>query len=131
MAKVNFKINKIYNEINFLNSDIYSKIKNCNFDIILSNPPYIHRNYSKLYHENLYFETYKSLTDNFDGLSIIRKIIIGSIGKLKKYGLLYIEHSLEQTKHIEKILYNLFFYKFFFKKNFNYKNYITCAKLLI
>ena len=67
------------------------------FDLILSNPPYIEINDPHLLQGDLRFEPINALTDQADGLSCLRTIISGAQEHLKPSGLIAIEHGFDQS----------------------------------
>ena len=67
------------------------------FDLILSNPPYIESNDPHLLQGDLRFEPINALTDQADGLSCLRTIISGAQEHLKPSGLIAIEHGFDQS----------------------------------
>jgi release factor glutamine methyltransferase len=67
------------------------------FDLILSNPPYIESNDPHLLQGDLRFEPISALTDQADGLSCLRVIISGAQEHLKPSGLIAIEHGFDQS----------------------------------
>lgn len=64
------------------------------FDVIVSNPPYIHKDDAHL--ANLKYEPINALTDGFNGLSNIAHIIDRAPDHLKQGGLLAFEHGWDQ-----------------------------------
>ena len=64
--------------VDFFESDIFSNIKEKNFDIIVSNPPYIDEIDMKTLEKELSFEPQNALYGGKDGLFFYKKIISGS-----------------------------------------------------
>lgn len=71
------------------------------FDIIVSNPPYIHRDDQHL--QNLSFEPIEALTDGADGLSDIGAIIDRAPKFLKPQGILAFEHGWNQAESVRHL----------------------------
>ena len=71
------------------------------YDIIVSNPPYIHREDEHL--KNLGYEPIGALTDGFDGLTHIDHIIKNAPSFLKKNGLLAFEHGWDQGESVRTL----------------------------
>ena len=67
------------------------------FDVILSNPPYIEADDPHLSQGDLRFEPPSALTDFGSGLSCLAAIIDGALAHLKPGGLLAVEHGFEQS----------------------------------
>ncbi|MCF6767404.1 peptide chain release factor N(5)-glutamine methyltransferase [Thiotrichales bacterium 19S11-10] len=97
-------------DINFIQSDWFSKLEKDNqFDIILSNPPYIDQ-------DDLYIETSvkayepsNALFSKNEGFSDLFLIIEQAKNYLKTGGMLFLEHGFKQDKIIrEKLLQEQF-----------------------
>jgi release factor glutamine methyltransferase len=67
------------------------------FDLILSNPPYIAANDPHLSRGDLRFEPQNALTDFGSGLTCLATIIDGALAHLKPGGLLAVEHGFDQS----------------------------------
>ena len=72
------------------------------FDMIVSNPPYIHVEDEHLL--NLQFEPYRALTDEADGLRCLKAIIEGAPAFLKPQGFLLLEHGYDQGAAVRDLL---------------------------
>jgi release factor glutamine methyltransferase len=90
-------------DIKFIQSDWYSDITD-QFDIIVSNPPYIEADDEHLI--NLTYEPQYALTDFADGLSCIRQIVSDAPTYLKNRGYLILEHGYNQGEQVRLILSN-------------------------
>ena len=73
------------------------------FDVIVSNPPYIHATDPHLQQGDVRFEPRTALTDGADGLSDIRHIVAGAVAHLASYGAVYIEHGWDQARAVRDI----------------------------
>ena len=71
------------------------------FDVIVSNPPYIHPSDNHLL--NLTYEPASALTDGVDGLKAIEKIIQGAPGHLNRAGFLLLEHGWDQAQAVRSL----------------------------
>tara|TARA_Y100000591_G_C21758385_1_gene658724 strand:+ start:142 stop:981 length:840 start_codon:yes stop_codon:yes gene_type:complete len=90
-----------------------SNIDNFNtgkYDLIISNPPYIKKNFLKCLEKDISFEPVKALDGGIDGLSETRKIIFKSSELIKKKGCLFLEIGFDQKNKVKKILENNGFY---------------------
>ena len=90
-----------------------SNIDNFNYgkyDLIVSNPPYIRKNFLKYLDKDISFEPRHALEGGLDGLSEIRKVINKSSELVKKNGYLFLEIGFDQTIKIKKILKHKGFY---------------------
>lgn len=83
-------------------SDVFSALTVEKFDLIASNPPYIPlKEFAGLQPEVRNFDPRQALTDEGDGLSVIRKIIEHSPHFLKKGGALLIEIGFGQGDEVK------------------------------
>ncbi len=103
IAKQNAIINHISN-IEFIQSDWFAELENKQFDMIVSNPPYIKENDPHLKQGDVRFEPLSALTSGADGLNDIRRIIRDSLEYLKKSGALIIEHGYDQAEEVCNLL---------------------------
>lgn len=104
ITKLNADKNSVADRLKLVKSDVFENIENENFDLIVSNPPYI----SSLDFENLQkevkdYEPQNALTDGGSGLSIIEKIIAGAPKFLKPDCFLLMEIGFDQSNEVEKI----------------------------
>lgn len=74
------------------------------FDIIVSNPPYIDTNDHHLTEGDVRFEPLSALIANEQGLSDIRHICENAMSYLSGNGCLLLEHGFEQANSVQKIL---------------------------
>ena len=99
IAKRNAQKHKI-SDIQFILSDWFSEIMNEEFDLIISNPPYVDR--SKLSKEELFgivMEPDIALYSENDGTSDLEFIIKKSPHYLKNGGWLILEHGYDQSNY--------------------------------
>ncbi|RPI71392.1 MAG: peptide chain release factor N(5)-glutamine methyltransferase [Ignavibacteriales bacterium] len=105
-AVENARLNNVFEKINFAKFDIKSsELPGVQFDIIVSNPPYIaEEEFPKLKDELKIFEPKTALTDFSDGLSYYR-IISGKAGKmLNTGGRIFFEVGAGQAEYVRNIL---------------------------
>lgn len=102
---------KFNKKITLIRSDWFKSIDEHNFNLIVSNPPYINKNEQHLVSPELKFEPNKALYANEDGLGDIKSICARAKEYLITDGILMLEHGFNQASDILDI----------FKKN-NYKN---------
>lgn len=74
------------------------------FQLIVSNPPYIATGDPHLLQGDLRFEPGTALTDGGDGLSDLRRIIQGADARLQRTGALYLEHGWDQACSVRSLL---------------------------
>ena len=98
------------NKINFINIDI-DKYKSYNYDLIISNPPYISDIELRRLDDDIKLHEPKvALSGGSDGLREIKKVIIKSKKLLKINGKLIIEIGYKQKNQSMKILNENGFY---------------------
>lgn len=91
-------------KVRFLFSDWYDGLRNEQFDMIVSNPPYIVAGDPHLSEGDLRFEPVDALTDHGDGLSAIRTISGGAPAHLVSGGWLLMEHGYHQAREVRELL---------------------------
>lgn len=102
LAKENAKLNQA--DISFVQSDVFEDISG-NFDIIVSNPPYISENDKNEVGLNvLASEPKMALFADEDGLAIYRQIIERAAKHLSPQGKLYFEIGYKQGSDLKKLL---------------------------
>lgn len=87
-----------------LQSNWYDSLGKTTFDVIVSNPPYIHKDDTHLQQGDLRFEPQDALTDHADGLSSLRTIVAGAAQHLKQGGHLFMEHGYDQALAVRGLL---------------------------
>ena len=103
IAKKNAKQNNV-NNIEFIISDMFDNIKETNFDIIVSNPPYIETDVIQLLSEEVKKEPIIALDGGKDGLKFY-KIILSEYKKyLESEGYLLLEIGYDQAKSVGKLI---------------------------
>jgi release factor glutamine methyltransferase len=110
ICKINAKRLKVDGRTKFYKTDI-DKFVEGNYDLIISNPPYIKR-YDLKYLESdvIKFEPKLALDGGVDGLSEIRKVIKKSSELIKKNGKFVLEIGFNQKNKVIKLLREKGFY---------------------
>lgn len=103
LARENATQNRIHERICFLRSDWFSNVTG-EFDLIVSNPPYVRTEYLQRAPQELRYEPQIALDGGVDGLSAIRHIIHESPRYLRPHGALYLEFAADQGKQIRELL---------------------------
>ena len=104
VAKTNAKLHQLENKINFINIDI-DKYKSYNYDLIISNPPYINSiELNRLDDDIKFHEPMLALSGGLDGFRDLKKVIIKSKKLLKINGKLILEIGHRQKNQCSKIL---------------------------
>lgn len=104
VAKKNAEINNV--DIIFLNSNLFENIKEYNFDIIVSNPPYISKKEMAELELQVKKEPEIALYGGIDGLDFYKKIISEAKKYLKINGFLMVEIGYNQKENVEKIFHD-------------------------
>ena len=110
ICKINAKRLKVDGRTKFYKSDI-DKFMEGNYDLIISNPPYIKSCELKyLESDVIKFEPKLALDGGVDGLSEIRKVIKKSSELIKKNGKFVLEIGFNQKNKVVKLLKEKGFY---------------------
>ena len=104
IAKKNAELNGVKNNIEFIQSDLFTKIKNQKFDIIVSNPPYIETKVIKTLSKEVQNEPKIALDGGEDGLDFYREISENAYKYLNRQGYLCLEIGYNQKYTVQKIL---------------------------
>lgn len=112
IAKLNAKKNLVRKKIEFIESDMFNKIYKDDFDIIVSNPPYIKTKVIEKLDRQVKNEPYIALDGGADGLKFYKIIIENAYKYIKNEGKVFFEIGYDQKNE----LINLF------KENNHYEN---------
>ena len=112
IAKLNAEKNLVRKKIEFIESDMFNKIYKDDFDIIVSNPPYIKTKVIGELDKQVKNEPYIALDGGADGLKFYKIIIENAYKYIKNEGKVFLEIGYDQKNE----LINLF------KKNNHYEN---------
>jgi len=102
LAKKNVKLNNI-NNVEVVQSDWFSNVPEEQFELIVSNPPYVEENDPHLTLGDLVFEPNSALVAGDEGLADIKVIISQSVEFLVDGGQLMIEHGYNQASQIQAV----------------------------
>ena len=102
VAEINGKNTNVKN-VQFIQSDWFESIKHNNFDIIVSNPPYIAETDSHLLHPELLAQPRIALVSEMSGLKDIKHIVQNAKQYLNESGMLIIEHGYDQAMMVQDI----------------------------
>ncbi|MDW0616213.1 peptide chain release factor N(5)-glutamine methyltransferase [Mannheimia haemolytica] len=92
-----------FNQVSFLQSDWFSSLTNQQFDLIVSNPPYIDEADENLTVGDVRFEPLTALVADNKGLSDLQKIIENAPLYLKPQGALILEHGWQQGNAVRDL----------------------------
>ena len=112
IAKLNAEKNLVRKKIEFIESDMFNKIYKDDFDIIVSNPPYIKTKVIEELDKQVKNEPYIALDGGADGLKFYKIIIENAYKYIKNEGKVFLEIGYGQKNE----LINLF------KENNHYEN---------
>ena len=112
IAKLNAEKNLVRKKIEFIESDMFDKIYKEDFDIIVSNPPYIKTKVIEELDKQVKNEPYIALDGGADGLKFYKIIIENAYKYIKNEGKVFLEIGYDQKNE----LINLF------KENNHYEN---------
>ncbi len=85
-------------------SDWYSAVTGCQFDLILSNPPYIDETDPHLQQGDVRFEPASALVAPGQGLADLAQICAGAMAHLHPDGWLWLEHGYLQAEAVQQLL---------------------------
>lgn len=107
VAKNNCTLNNINGEVGFVHSDILTHSFQHEYDIVVSNPPYISLSeYETLQNEVKFYEPKNALTDFHDGLFYFESIIKKMYDYLTNGGKIFFEIGFGQSDAVKEILIN-------------------------
>jgi release factor glutamine methyltransferase len=105
IAKTNAKLLNLETRVQLLQGSWYEALSDhLQFDIILSNPPYISAQDPHLSQGDLRFEPKSALTDHASGLTCLEAIIDGAKDHLSPNGLIAVEHGFDQSGAVIDLL---------------------------
>lgn len=130
IAKTNAKTNGVADRIEFINSDLFEKMKEMKFDIIVSNPPYIKTSVIKTLDKEVQKEPILALDGGKDGLEFYRKIVEEAYAHLKYESYLCFEIGYDQKDEVVEIIKNAKVYsKTYCKKDLYANDRIIVTKV--
>ena len=104
IARRNAKNLYLESRVNLNVSDWFSNVGKQKFDLIVSNPPYVHPNQMELLSPEVLHEPMLALTDNEDGLNAFRKIATNAKEFMVSGGRLLFEIGFDQGPEVTEIL---------------------------
>lgn len=105
IAKHNAHFLNLTEQVQFSQGNWYEAMSPQNqFDVIVSNPPYIANQDPHLTQGDLRFEPPSALTDYASGLSCLEIIIAGADKHLKPGGLIAVEHGFDQSEAVVRLM---------------------------
>lgn len=130
VAKINNQLNAT--NVEFIKSNMFKNISRKDFDIIVSNPPYIETTNIQYLNQDVQQEPKIALDGGEDGLKFYRILAKQAYQYLKPNGLLVMEIGYNQKQSVTKILKSTEKYqKINCKKDFDGNDRIILCKTLI
>jgi ribosomal protein L3 glutamine methyltransferase len=100
VARRNVEEYQLQDRINLIESDLYAKLPEKKYDLIVTNPPYVNAGSMDKLPQEYRHEPQIALAGGADGMDLVRKIVAGAVQRLTKNGVLIVEIGNEQ-KHAE------------------------------
>ncbi len=104
IAKLNAEKNLVHKKINFIESNMFENIPIDEFDIIVSNPPYIETNTICTLNPDVQNEPIIALDGGIDGLDFYKIILNNGYTYLKNKGKLFLEIGYNQKNDLFKLI---------------------------
>ena len=128
ISKLNAEKNLVRGKIRFIESDIFEKIDESDFDVIVSNPPYIETDVINKLSAEVKCEPHIALDGGEDGLKFYRLIVDKAWSYIKNGGQLFLEIGYNQRELVEEILIkNGKYYNIYSKKDLGGNDRIIVA----
>ncbi len=102
VARLNAKNNNI--DVKFKCSDMFTNIKNRDFDVIVSNPPYIKKKVIPTLNKEVRKEPVIALDGGEDGLYFYKKIINEAFNFLADNGMIFLEIGYDQKEELIELI---------------------------
>lgn len=102
VAQINAKNNNV--DVKFKCSDMFADIKNKDFDVIVSNPPYIKTKVINTLDKEVKNEPIIALDGGEDGLYFYKEIINEAFNFLVDNGMIFLEIGFDQKEELEKLI---------------------------
>lgn len=106
IAKLNAEKNLVHKKITFIESDMFENIEENEFDIIVSNPPYIETNVIPTLDEEVQKEPNIALDGGLDGLDFYKIIVKNAKKYLKPNGKVFLEIGYNQKEKLFQLINN-------------------------
>ena len=102
VAKINRETHQLVDYLTLYQSDLFDNIPSQQFDIIVSNPPYVDEKDMADLSEEFEFEPSLGLAAGFDGLALVNRILLQSVNYLSEQGILVIEVGNSQSAMMQR-----------------------------
>lgn len=130
IAKLNAEKNLVHKKMEFIESDLFNNIEHNDFDVIVSNPPYIETDEIESLDKQVKNEPFIALDGGKDGLNFYRVIAETAYKFLNKSGKLFLEIGYNQKEDVVKLLEETHKYKnIYTKKDMGGNDRVVVAEL--
>ncbi|PPI88899.1 50S ribosomal protein L3 N(5)-glutamine methyltransferase [Candidatus Pantoea edessiphila] len=102
VAKKNLRKHHLIKNVNLVKSNLFCKLPNIKYDLIITNPPYVSMKELDMLPDEYHHEPKIGLLSGSDGLKIINLILDGAPNYLSDDGILICEVGNNKTKMIEQ-----------------------------
>ena len=126
VAKMNADANRV--SVEFVESNMFDKIVENDFDLIVSNPPYIETNVIKTLSKEVQNEPHIALDGGSDGLDFYRIIVKEGKDYLKSGGYLIIEIGFNQRDEVINLLKENNYLDIYSKKDYSGNDRIVVGR---
>ena len=126
VAKMNANANRV--SVEFVESNMFDKIVENDFDLIVSNPPYIETNVIKTLSKEVQNEPLIALDGGMDGLDFYRIIVKEGKDYLKSGGYLIIEIGFNQRDEVINLLKENDYLDIYSKKDYSGNDRIVVGR---
>lgn len=126
VAKMNANANRV--SVEFVESNMFDKIVENDFDLIVSNPPYIETNVIKTLSKEVQNEPHIALDGGSDGLDFYRIIVKEGKNYLKSGGYLIIEIGFNQRDEVINLLKENDYLDIYSKKDYSRNDRIVVGR---
>lgn len=126
VAKMNADANEVF--VEFVESNMFDKIVENDFDLIVSNPPYIETNVIKTLSKEVQNEPHIALDGGSDGLDFYRIIVKEGKDYLKSGGYLIIEIGFNQRDEVINLLKENNYLDIYSKKDYSGNDRIVVGR---
>lgn len=128
VAKRNARLNQADADIEFVLSDLFEDLSQTQYNLIISNPPYVASSHIRGLKKEISFEPRIALDGGQDGLDFYRRLIKDSGRFLTKQGLLMLEVGFSQSAEVKALLQRYGFINIRYILDYNHIKRIVIAQ---